>query len=455
MGRASIWLAALAGAACLAQPVSAETVRRTYPASDLEIRNPERGFWAFAADDFAKVTKGDLGYLRSKGLTLAYGVVRLDKFRKTPLSDELLASLDRAFERTREAKLKIILRFVYNYPQDEHEYQNAKDAPLDVVLGHIEQLKPALARNADVVAVMQAGFIGAWGEGHTSSNKLTSPKNKAAIRDALLAALPEGRMLQWRYPADVIDWSPEPPRPGKLATLGVHNDCFMSSNTDVGTYASNRKQREAQRDYVAKLSRATFFSGETCNVGSKSERLTCDDIRAEGARFHVSALNGEYSPKFIKAWKEGGCYDEVSRSLGYRLMLKEAEAGDRARPGELVEARLRVANDGWARISNPRPFKLVATHRDSGRSFEAETSGDIRSVEPEKASPKGFRFALTVPADAPAGVYDLSAALPDAAASLAGDPAYAARFANGSGADFGWDAETGAYRLGLTVTVGP
>lgn len=453
MRLASVLCAALAALACLAAPAAAETVRRTYPATTADFRNPERGFWSFAADDFASVTAGDLADLSAKGLTMGYGIVRLDDYRAKPLPKAFLAKLGRAFALARAARVKIILRFAYNYPANEHQYQNAKDAALDVVLKHIAQLKPSLAKNADVIAVLQAGFIGAWGEGHTSSNKLTTKKNKATIRDALLAALPEGRMLQWRYPGDVVDWRPEPPPGGRLATIGLHNDCFLSSTTDVGTYPEDEAKRDAQRDYAAKLSRATLYGGETCNVGSGTERMTCADILAEGRRFHLTTLNGEYSPAFIKAWKAGGCYDEVRRSMGYRLMLRSAEAGDAVTRGATVQATLRLTNEGWARLYNPRPFRLVATHRETGRRFVVETAGDIRLVEPERRSSRAFDFGWTVPADAPTGVYDLAAALPDGSATLAEEPAYAVRFANGSGADFGWDAETGVYRLGLTVTV--
>lgn len=432
-------------------PAAADT--RTYPASTAEIRNPERGFWRFAADDFAKVTKGDLAYVRSGGMTLAYGVVRLDDFRSRPLTDKLLASLERAFALTRESGLKVILRFAYNYPADEHEYRNAKDAPLDVALTHIRQLKPVVAANADVIAVLQAGFIGAWGEGHASSNGLTKPEAKAAIRDALLDALPDGRMLQWRYPGDVIDWEPEPPPAGALARIGLHNDCFMSSNTDVGTYSSNGRLRERQRAYASALSRATFYSGETCAVGSGSERMSCAAILAEGPQFHLSALNRDYNAKFMKRWKEEGCYDEVSRSMGHRLALRRAEAPDAAKAGATARVVVTVANEGWVRLYNPRDFQLVATHHRSGRSFTITTAGDIRDVEPERAKPNSFEFLWQIPADAPAGDYDLAVALPDAAPSLADDPRYAVRPANGSGADYGWDAETGRYRLGLAITV--
>ena len=42
------------------------------------------------------------------------------------------------------------------------------DAPKNIVLNHIAQLKPLLQDNADVIACMQMGFIGTWGENYYS-----------------------------------------------------------------------------------------------------------------------------------------------------------------------------------------------------------------------------------------------------------------------------------------------
>lgn len=447
----SVFAGLLALPVLAAAPSAAETVRRDYPGTQADFRDPERGFWRFVAEDFAAVTPGELADVRASGMTMAYGVARLDAYRGRPLPRRVLTSLDAAFERTRKAGIKIILRFAYSYSANEHQYRNAKDAPLDVVLGHVAQLKPVLARNADVIAVLQAGFIGAWGEGHTSSNGLTKPANKRTIRDALLDALPEGRMLQWRYPADVIDWSPEPPKPGRLARLGLHNDCFLSSKTDVGTYSGNAKVRARQRAYAAALSRATLYGGETCDVGSGSERMSCEAILSEGPRFHLTTLNRDYNRKFIESWKQGGCYDAVSRSMGHRLMLVDAEAPDTIRRGKTATVSVRLQNEGWARLHNPRRMELVFVARSGGARYVAAAEGDVRSVEPEEKRPTAFAVVWTPPADAAPGLYDIEIALPDPAPSLAGDPRYAIRFANGSGQGFGWNEETGRYRLGLAV----
>lgn len=81
---------------------------------------------------------------------------------------------------------------------------------------------------------MEAGFIGAWGEWHTSTNGLDNIQDKREILNALLAAIP-GRFVQVRYPANIIEMYPAP-EDAVSARVAHHNDCFLSSNTDVGTY---------------------------------------------------------------------------------------------------------------------------------------------------------------------------------------------------------------------------
>ena len=86
------------------------------------------------------------------------------------------------------------------------------DAPKNIVLNQIAQLKPLLQDNADVIACLQMGFIGTWGEnyysdyfGDPSSNgkgKLTDKNwsDKNEVLKALLDALPQSRMIQVRTP---------------------------------------------------------------------------------------------------------------------------------------------------------------------------------------------------------------------------------------------------------------
>jgi hypothetical protein len=371
--------------------------------------NPERGWWRFATGttDFRNISQADLDDFRDSGLTMGYALVRLDSFKDKKLSGGFLADLDAAFARARKAGIKVMLRFAYNYPESSQEYDTAQDAPLAQVLEHIKQLKPIIAANADTITVMQAGFIGAWGEGHTSSNGLDTPINKGKIRDALLAATPADMQLQFRYPPDLIRWEEN----GKIGRFGFHNDCFLSAPDDVGTYSETAALRIKQRTAMMALTATTYFSGETCDAQPRQIRNACGPILQEGAQFHLSALGQDYYTAFHKRWKADGCYADIENKMGYRLRIIEARIGG-------GKVKLKIINEGWAKLYRARPLKLVI----GSKTFTF--SAGLETIEP------GATVTLT--AKLPAGPVPtkLCIAAPDTSPRLATDAKYALRFAN-------------------------
>ena len=187
------------------QPASSSpepaTVTHTYAPSDASLLNPERGF--FTPYEFP----GTPGFspLRATGNTLVHLNIRLDDWRGTDIPQDALDGLDSNFSDIRDAGVKAIIRFAYNqgpYPDSE------PDATKSQILRHIEQLTPLLQKNTDVIAWVEAGFIGAWGEWHTSTNGLDNLTDKRDILNALLAAIPN-RYVQVRYPANIIEMYPE------------------------------------------------------------------------------------------------------------------------------------------------------------------------------------------------------------------------------------------------------
>ena len=111
----------------------------------------------------------DYLYLRRAGYTLIRVLARLDDFRNGPISAEALAQMDAGFASMRRSGLKAQLGFSYNFPSSWDVSNPPPDAPLAIVLGHLDQLGPVFERNKDVIASMSRGFIGAWGEGHAEA----------------------------------------------------------------------------------------------------------------------------------------------------------------------------------------------------------------------------------------------------------------------------------------------
>src|SRR5690606_17462643 len=132
------------------------------------------------------------------------------------------------------------------------------DAPVHIVLQHVQQLKPLLHKNADVIAVLQEGFIGIWGEnyftdyfGDASDNGAgvildSNWQHRNRLLQALLDALPATRTVQVRTPQikqrfvygprASINAAPLTEKEflhgGYASRVGFHNDCFLASPDD-------------------------------------------------------------------------------------------------------------------------------------------------------------------------------------------------------------------------------
>lgn len=298
-------------------PVATRTsMTRVFVPVTGEIPNQERGFYNWP-DDF--VPSALLNYA-AQGYTLAYQRENLHAWTESDLPPQYLDALGARFRAVRQAGLKVILRFAYN--EGETYPDGQPDASLARALRHIEQLGPVLEANKEVIAWIEAGFIGAWGEWHTSASGLDSPENKAAIRNALFQHLPRDRFILFRYPGDFIAWYPQPLTEAQAFTsapqarLGHHNDCFLASEDDLGTYydpESGKSRAEEWKGYLSQMARFAPLSGETCRPNPP--RSDCETAVHELERLHWSALNEGWHPAVIQAWKDQGCYDEIRQRL--------------------------------------------------------------------------------------------------------------------------------------------
>src|SRR5690606_1968382 len=129
-------------------------------------------------------------------------------------------------------------------------------------------LKAVFENNRDIIAFVQAGFIGAWGEWHSSSNGLATVENEKLVLNKLLSVLPPDIMVQVRTPSakQQIFNTTSPLTAGlaysgdNRARVGHHNDCFLTGGTDYGTY----NNVEAEKQYISTEALYVPTGGETC-----------------------------------------------------------------------------------------------------------------------------------------------------------------------------------------------
>jgi hypothetical protein len=422
-----------------AEWIDPPTTMITLTASNAVFLNPERGFYRTVN----LITGSDFEWVREQGSTVAHSYARLDDYRESDIEASFLADLENGFGAARAAGIKIILRFAYNfgpYPDSD------PDASKDWILRHLE---PVLQNNADVIAVMQAGFIGAWGEWHSSTNNLLDdPQDKFDILEAILAALPAERMVQLRYPPYKDEGYDGPLTDAEAYTgtsasrIGHHNDCFLASDTDWGTWPSDAI--EPWKEYVAQDTLYVTMGGETCNVNPP--RSDCPTALAEMERFHYSYINDGYHPDVVAGWESQGCREEMEQRLGYRFVAGDFTYAPEAPPGGVLPFDLRIMNAGWAAPYNPRPLRIVL---DGAARYEAHVAeADVRWWMAGEAVRLDLRLQL--PSAIEPGTYDLALWLPDAAEGLQDDGRYSIRLAN----EGVWDEARGLNIL-AEVTIDP
>ena len=471
----------------------------TYTVSTEDFANPERGFY-IQVDSYASAPsavpstlanyringKSSPGNTYTARISLLLRLFYLDTFVDAPISVSFLNAIQADFDSIRAQGCKAVVRFAYNKDQIRPFAEPSKPR----ILSHIDQLKPLFKRNADVIAVLQQGLIGAWGEGYYTDVFYTGGQatvqnwnDRIEILNALLAALPAERMIQVRIPqikqkfvyGPTAPTSSAPLSPAQAfsgsgpARIGFHNDCYLADSTDMGTFSdydygggTSAQDIINLRNYLALETRFTPMGGETCVVNPPT-----DDCASAGggadtdmAFAHYSFLNQSYNANVNNDWVVQGCIEEIKLRLGYRLQLVSARFRTEAQPGQALPLTLEFQNAGFAAPYNPRGLELVLRHTVSGQKFFAELSRDTDVRWWSPGTNHVLNTQLALPPDLPTGSYQVLLNLPDAAPSLYAMIPYSVRLANvnalsGGGTVLGtvWEPATGYHDLRQTLTI--
>ena len=397
--------------------------------------NPERGFYVgqdwHSASDYP-ISAQYVTANRLFGRTLAYTGYYLTDFMESDISEEYLELINTNMQVLRTGGMKCILRFAYK--TDMYETGHPWDASPEWVHRHIEQLKPVLQRNNDVILCLQAGFVGVWGEWAYTDHFVSAPKTpeehalRKEVMVALLDALPKNRQIALRTPmfkkrmfldsyADSVtihtayDGS-------DLSRICGHNDCFAADATDWGTFTET-----GARELWKSESRYLLMGGETCQVSKYSK---CGSALNKLEDYHwtyLSPTNGRVAPE----WQKEGCYDEVERRLGYRLHVTDVYHTPSPVPGDNIRIVVKLINTGFAAPMNPRAVELVLVYGEGEKKTYSLDgidprywfAGETVTIERE----------ITLPENA-SGTCTIYLNLPDPEETLHDNPLFSIRLAN-------------------------
>ena len=441
------------------QPVPDPEGTIFFTETDEQVANPERGFYI---QQYYESTKMDT-MLSIKTVNEARSFSQITLFLHSYyLTDYIESDIDQAFldrlehnmNTLREGGAKVILRFSYKH--DQSIYAKPWDATQEWALRHIEQLEPYLKKHADVIYCVQAGFIGVWGEWYYTTSYPQNPSKDSGyekrwpVAERLMEAVPAERQICFRQPQFKIRYlrthglevapltESEAYQQTIKARWAGHNDCFVSSESDVGTYHSDE-----ERAFWAKDTKYTLMGGETCGTCEYSGGA---NAVKEMEKYHWSYLCNSYHPDVLGSWVTSGHYEVIKRRLGYRFVLDKAFMTQEPKAGVEFKADITLHNCGFAAPVNKRDVELI---------FVSATDPAKKFIYPQTADPRFWmagekrivNLACTLDANMK-GEYKVYLNLPDPYASLHNDPRYSIRLAN----ENMWEEATG-YNYLTTITV--
>lgn len=392
------------------------------------------------------------------------------------LDESFFESLHDSFENCRKNGSMIALRFRY----DEEGYDDPEPETFEQVLRHIQQIKDSglLEEYADILAFVESGMVGKWGEQH--GGKYTSVAYKAQVLDAFIDAVPEPVPVTVRTPDTFAEWlgikrsdlpdykaalegmeltEEQQHRLSQAYRVGLYNDGYMGSDSDLGTYADREKETAWLNGQCVTAYYGGEFSGNI-TYAKKFDTYLPENAVPEMYRTHLSYINSNIFSLY-KDYTFGEKYDVegadnsayygqtvfqfIRDHLGYRFVLRDAWLTGEVQQGGDMEYRLSIENTGFANaIPLLRAYLLL--ERDGEYISCPLTKLDANSIA--SCTTADISGTVTLPGGLPEGEWNVYLKLQMGDNTFDQYRLRTVRFAN----EEVWNASLGADRIG-TVTV--
>jgi hypothetical protein len=415
----------------------------------------------------------------SDSLSMMQVYVYLSNEATTQLSAQTLTNIQYIFDELKRVNVKAVLRFSYD---DGVTYEGTNSTGLQYTVQniqtHLTQLTPILSKNAGQIAVLEAGFVGDWGEWGGNYYSFRNYNDATStILASILTALPANRFMMVRYPSlknNALAGSTTafPFTMTDANRTGYHNDYFTGGQVnngsdllpgtqdfsqvgnDNGTYrlwmdgempyyhsGTGAYDFSSLIDGMAALNiygqhRYTSFSIAHDNMESinsvmnnwRQTTLTLQtlanastkSIPVDSAYFHTKA--GSDVPRTY--------FDYIKDHLGYRLQLKDFTYTHKLSKDSALDINFDITNKGFSNMINSRPV-YVALVNDVTK---AVTTFPLNNVDAQNwdVTQSSYKVSTKIQLQgsiAP-GTYSIGLWLPDAADGLKLNASYAVRLAN-------------------------
>lgn len=367
-----------------------------------ELRNPNRGFYRLyrftVTEELADYTEFvETQYLNDTDTELTLVQICLQAYRQSAIGENGLANIEGLFRALDGLDKQLIIRFMY-----DEEGQNELHEPesIDIILQHMEQLRPVLHKRGRGIFIIQGLFTGNWGE--MNGTRYSSAEDMQCLAGKLEDITDSSTYLAVRMPAQwrSITGNDNPSEAltgcSLAGRLSLFNDGMLGSESDYGTYLSEeftgvdeygRWEREKELDFQRILCREVPNGGEVIHDNSYNDFENA--VKGLSA-MHVTYLNKDYDQTVLDKWKsalvtEEGCfygmdgYTYIERHLGYRLLIKDAEL-IYSKEKSCVNASVTLKNVGFAPLYKIPEIKVTLRSKKDGQILKKKMSCAVKEL---------------------------------------------------------------------------
>ena len=389
------------------------------------------------------------------------------------LDEKFFGSWRTTFENCRKNGCMIAMRFRY----DANGRDNPEPLFFEQVLKHIQQIKDShiLDEYSDIIAYVESGFVGKWGEQH--GGRYTSLDYKVQLLDAMLGCVPDTIPVTVRTPDIFAQWAgikrselDDESLYDKDALravsekilskrVGLYNDGYMGSNSDLGTYAN----REIETNWLNRVTTDTYFGGEfsgNIEFAKQYDTYLPENAIPEMYKTRLSYINGnifqlykdytfgeEYSVEGVdnSAYYGQNVFQFIRDHIGYRFVLRKSMLSESAEQGGKVDVDINIENTGFANpVIHPAAYAIIEK---DGKFMTADMLG-IDCHNWYSCTTSEEKFSLSLPDSIETGDWNLYLRLAVSSDDIESLNHRAIRFAN----ENIWDSTLGANYIG-TFTV--
>jgi hypothetical protein len=328
------------------------------------------------------------------------------------LTNETLSGIEELLSYLKQQGKSAIIRFAYD---PGFSGKANKEAGLEMILKHIQQVCPILNKFETTITGVEVGLIGPWGEMHTSA--IANKENINPIIDMFLNSTNNLPILT-RTPNMIYNYlgitindieNYTIAKTSKAYRLGIYNDGYLGSSSDLGTYTN----REKEIEFLSQQTNHLPFGGEVVVPDSSLHNI--ENCLPEMAQIHLNYLNVEWNNLVIDKWKNSiynqncgkdenyygqSAFTYIENHMGYRFILTKSvfEFSDRF---DKLNIKLSFNNVGFGNLNKSKFAKILFV----------DENGEIKYSKQIQKFDGGENFNCSLDIDFENGEYQVYLAL--------------------------------------------